>query len=161
MNPNVLDLETSSVSGNLEDGYALEPWRVRQGKAFISSLHYLGGDGRRVLIDRPTRPQLIEFLESIRGLEVWAWNAPFDVAFLIASIEPDKSKTPPRCVTDVRWRDGLLLAKWIINGQAADRTFYSYSLANVCSDALRDEPGVQEFVAFKQGAPISDRKSVV
>lgn len=152
---NVLDLETSSISGSLADGYALEPWRVRQGKAFISSLHYLGGDGRRVLINRPNREQLVEFLGTIKGLEVWAWNTPFDVAWLIASVEPNKMASVPDCIKDVRWRDGMLLAKWIINGQAADRTFYSYSLANVCSDALRDDPNVAEFVAFKKGAPIS------
>jgi DNA polymerase I-like protein with 3'-5' exonuclease and polymerase domains len=156
MHKNVLDLETSSISGNLADGYALEPWRVRQGKAFISSLHYLSGDGqRKVLIERPSRQQLIDFLETLAGQEVWCWNTTFDAAFLIASIEPEKLKTIPQCITNIRWRDGLLLAKWIINGQAADRTFYSFSLANVCSDALRDEPGVEEFVRFKHGAPIS------
>ena len=151
---NVLDLETSSISGSLADGYALEPWRARQGKAFIASLHYLGGDGRKVLIDRPTRPQLIEFLETIKGQEVWAHNGPFDVAWLIASIEPNKHATIPECVKAVRWRDSLLLAKWIINGQAADRTFYSFSLANLVSDACRDMEGSAEFVAFKGGAPI-------
>lgn len=151
---NVLDLETSSISGNLADGYALEPWRARQGKAFIMELHYLGDDGRRVLIERPSRPQLIEFLESIKGLEVWAHNGPFDVAWLIASIEPNKHATIPECVKNIRWRDSLLLAKWVINGQAADRTFYSFSLANLVSDACRDMEGSEEFVAFKKGAPM-------
>lgn len=153
---NVLDLETESISGNLADGYALEPWRVRQGKSYIASLHYLSADRqRKVMIVRPSREQLIEFLDSIKGQEVWCWNTIFDVAFLIASIEPNKLATIPQCVTNIRWRDGLLLTKWIVNSQRADRSFYSYSLANVCSDALADEPGVQEFVAFKRGAPLS------
>jgi DNA polymerase I-like protein with 3'-5' exonuclease and polymerase domains len=156
MQKNVLDLETGSISGNLADGYALEPWRARQGKAFITSLHYLSGDRqRKVMIDRPNRAQLIEFLESIKGLEVWAHNGPFDVAWLIASIEPNKHATIPECVKSIRWRDSLLLAKWILNGQAADRTFYSFSLANLVSDACRDMDGSAEFVSFKNGAPLS------
>lgn len=156
METNVLDLETSSISGNLADNYALEPWRARQGKAFISSLHFLSCNGlRKVFIERPTRDQLIHFLDSLKGQEVWCWNTTFDVAWLIASIEPRKLATIPQCIRDIRWRDGLLLAKWVINGQAADRTFYSFSLANVVSDACRDEEGNQEFVAFKNGAPLS------
>lgn len=150
---NVLDLETGSISGNLADGYALEPWRARQGKAFITSLHYLSGDGQReVMIPRPNANQLIEFLDSIAGLEVWAHNAIFDVAWLIASIEPNKYARIAECIMKVRWRDSLLLAKWILNSQRADRAYYSYSLVNVVSDALRDEPGVDEFIAFKTGA---------
>lgn len=153
---NVLDLETASVSGNLADGYALEPWRVRQGRSYISSLHYLSADRqRKVFIERPSKAQLVEFLETIKGQEVWCWNTVFDVAFLIASVEANKLATIPTCITNVRWRDGLLLTKWITNSQRADRTFYSYSLANVVNDALGDQPGCAEFVAFKNGAPLS------
>ena len=84
-----LDLETSSISGDLSDYMALEPWRARQGKGFISSLHVYG-DVHDIHIKRPTREQLIEVLEKLRGEEVYAHFALFDVAWLIASIEPNR-----------------------------------------------------------------------
>lgn len=152
---NVLDLETSSISGTLADGFALEPWRARNGTAFIDSLHYLSHDRQReIMIKRPNRGQLIDFLKTIEGEEVWAHNAVFDVAWLIASLEKSKYAPVPDIVKNIRWRDSLLLSKWILNSQRADRAHYSYSLGNICSDALRDEPGVDEFVAFKSGVPI-------
>jgi DNA polymerase I-like protein with 3'-5' exonuclease and polymerase domains len=154
---NILDLETMSISGSLADGYALEPWRVRQGKAYIDSLHYLSADRQReIMIKRPTREQLIEFLKTIEGQEVWAHNGVFDVAWLIASIEPDKLARIPQTIMNIRWRDSLLLAKWILNGQKATRLHYSYSLVNLVSDALREEQGVEEFIAFKGGAPMHE-----
>jgi DNA polymerase I-like protein with 3'-5' exonuclease and polymerase domains len=152
---NVLDLETMSISGSLADGFALEPWRVRKGQAFIDSLHFLSAEGEEVMIRRPNKHQLITFLNKIKGLEVWCHNTVFDVAWLIASIEENKHATVPDCIRDVRWRDSLLLAKWLLNGQKADRVHYSYSLANIVSDACRDMPGVEEFVAFKGGAPMT------
>lgn len=153
---NVLDLETMTISGSLADGFALEPWRARKGQAFIDSLHYLSADGQReVMIKRPTKAQLIEFLETLEGQEVWCHNTVFDVAWLIASIESNKHASVPTCITKIRWRDSLLLAKWILNGQKADRVHYSYSLANIVSDACREWEGVDEFVAFKGGAPLT------
>ena len=103
-----LDLETSSISGDLSDYMALEPWRARQGKGFISSLHVYG-DVHDIHIRRPTRDQLIEVLEKLRGEEVYAHFALFDVAWLIASIEPNKLARLHSAIKGVRWRDTALL----------------------------------------------------
>lgn len=153
---NVLDLETMSISGSLADGFALEPWRVRKGQAFIDSLHFLSAEGEEVMIKRPNKHQLLTFLNKIKGLEVWCHNTVFDVAWLIASIEENKYAPVPDAIKSVRWRDSLMLAKWLLNGQKADRTHYSYSLVNIVNDMCDGEDGVAEFVAFKGGAPMRE-----
>lgn len=145
-----LDLETSSISGDLSDGMALEPWRVRQGKAFISSIHVYGPDVV-VNIKRPTRQQLIEILESLAGKEVYAHAALFDVGWLIASIEPNRLARLHEAIKKVRWRDSILLAKWCMNGRKADDMRISYSLLNLIymfKDKLGD--GAEQFIRMKQ-----------
>lgn len=144
-----LDLETSSISGDLSDYMALEPWRARQGKGFISSLH-VHGDVHDIHIKRPTREQLIEVLEKLRGEEVYAHFALFDVAWLIASIEPNRLAPLHSAITGVRWRDTALLTKWCINGRKSE--YFSYSLLNIIytfKDKLGHD-GAEEFVRMKQ-----------
>lgn len=154
--PHCLDLETSSVSGNLADGYALEPWRVRQGKAFINSLHVYGrwpDNSENVInIKRPSRNQLIEVLERLKGEEVYAHYAVFDVAWLIASTEPNKLARLHKALTGVRWRDSALLAKWCCNGRKADDMHLSYSLLNLINLFKHQMgfPGADEFITMKQ-----------
>lgn len=146
-----LDLETSSISGDLSDGYALEPWRVRQGKAFISSISVYG-DKITSQVLRPSREQLLEVLESLRGEEVYAHYALFDVAWLIASIEPNKMARVHSAITGIRWRDTALLAKWCTNGRKADDIRLSYSLVNLINmwkDRL-GYPGADDFIRMKQ-----------
>lgn len=144
-----LDLETSSNSGDLSDYMALEPWRARQGKGFISSLH-VTGDVHDIHIKRPSREQLIEVLEKLKGEEVYAHFALFDVAWLIASIEPNRLARLHRAIVGVRWRDTALLTKWCINGRKSE--YFSYSLLNIIytfRDKLGHE-GAEEFVRMKQ-----------
>lgn len=145
-----LDLETSSNSGDLSDGYALEPWRARQGKAFINSIHVYG-DKVIVNAKRPSRERLIEILESLKGEEVYAHYALFDVAWLIASIEPNKLARLHSAITNVRWRDTALLAKWCVNGRKADDIRMSFSLLNLINTfQAKLPPGADEFIRMKQ-----------
>jgi DNA polymerase I-like protein with 3'-5' exonuclease and polymerase domains len=146
-----LDLETGSISGDLSDGYGLEPWRVRQGKAFITSAAVAGDDGSFVQIEMPVREQLIQLLTSLAGKEVAAHNGIFDIAFLIAAIEPNRLGRVPACVRNVRWRCTKLLAKWVLNGRKAEDSRLSYSLVNLCMVFLKNEPGLAEFIKIKQG----------
>lgn len=144
-----LDLETSSISGDLSDGYALEPWRARQGKGFISSIHVYG-DKFDIHVKRPSREQLIDILTQLKGEEVYAHFAMFDVGWLIASIEPDRMGGIPECVKGVRWRDSALLTKWCINGRKSE--FFSYSLLNIIN-TFKDKMGYEgadEFIRMKQ-----------
>jgi len=146
-----LDLETSSITGDFSDGYALEPWRVRQGKAFISSIS-VHGDKITSQVLRPSRDQLLEVLESLRGEEVYAHYALFDVAWLIASIEPNKMARVHSAITGIRWRDTALLAKWCTNGRKADDIRLSYSLVNLIN-LWKDKmgyPGADDFIRMKQ-----------
>jgi DNA polymerase I-like protein with 3'-5' exonuclease and polymerase domains len=144
-----LDLETSSISGDLSDGMALEPWRARQGKGFISSFH-LYGDKFDIHQKRPTREWLIETLEKLAGEEVYAHFALFDVAWLIASIEPNKLARLHQAVAKIRWRDTALLTKWCINGRKTE--YFSYSLLNIIDTfkAKIGHEGADEFIRMKQ-----------
>ena len=120
-----LDLETKSVSGDYSDHMALEPWRVRQGKAFILSISVYHENNQCTHVENPTPAQLIEILDDLAGCEVFAHNSVFDVAWLIASIQPKKFGSIPECVRKIRWRDSMLLAKWVLNGQKFERLHYS------------------------------------
>lgn len=144
-----LDLETGSISGHLEDGYALEPWRVRQGKAFIKSIDVYG-DKIVTQVKMPTRDQIIEVLESLKGEEVYCHFALFDVAWMIASIEPNKLARLHSAIKGVRWRDTALLCKWVINGRNA--AYFSYSLLNLI-DTFGPKMGYEgydDFIRMKQ-----------
>lgn len=145
-----LDLETSTPDGDLSSGYALEPWRARQGKAFISSVS-VHGDKVTTQILRPTVGQLIELLESLKGEEVYAHYAVFDVAWCIATIEPNRLARLHEAIKGVRWRDTALLAKWCLNGRKADDIFLSYSLVNLIH-LFRDklDGDAEQFIRMKQ-----------
>jgi DNA polymerase I-like protein with 3'-5' exonuclease and polymerase domains len=149
-----LDLETSSISGDLSDGMALEPWRARQGKGFITSIHIYGidNDGNQVELaaQRPSRQQLIDMLTQIKSQETYAHFALFDVAWLIASIEPNKNARIPKVITDIRWRDSVLLAKWCLNGRNSE--YFSYSLLNLINTFkdMMGYPGAEDFIRMKQ-----------
>lgn len=152
-----LDLETGSISGDLSDGYALEPWRARQGKGFITSVSVYGDRITKQII-RPTRDQLIELLEELKGEEVYAHYALFDVAWLIATIEPNRLGRLHSAITGVRWRDTALLAKWCMNGRKADDIRLSYSLLNLIN-LFKDKmgfPGADEFIRMKQQENVND-----
>lgn len=145
-----LDLETKS-SGSFADGYALEPWRARQGLAHISSAAIYGPRVNIQILD-PTREQLIDMLESLAGEEVYGHFTLFDVAWLIASIEPNKLARIPECVKRVRWRDTALLAKWCTNGRKAEDIRLSYSLLNLINTfkGQMGHEGADEFIRMKQ-----------
>jgi DNA polymerase I-like protein with 3'-5' exonuclease and polymerase domains len=146
-----LDLETSSISGDLSDGQALEPWRARQGKGFISSMHVYG-DKVIVNVKRPSRTQIIDVLESLAGEEVYCHFALFDVAWMIASIEPNKLARLHESIKRIRWRDTALLAKWCVNGRRADDMFFKYSLLNLINTFKEKMgyPGAEDFIRMKQ-----------
>lgn len=148
-----LDIETSPVHGDLSNGYSLEPWRVRQRKAFISSIAIINDQGFEVNIERPEKSTLISLLENLNGQEVYCHNGVFDVAWLIATINPDRTKPVPQVIRNIRWRDTMLLTKWLVNGQMAEDSRFSYSLKNLIATFLKGMAGTDEFVAMKSNAP--------
>ncbi len=150
-----LDLETSPNHGDLSNGFALEPWRVRQGLAHISSIAAVSEDGTyKRNVGKPSVKQLLAILEELAGKEVWTWNGTFDIAWLIASINPDKTKPVPDIIRRIRWRDGMLLLKWVVNGQQAENMRFSYALKNAVASFIPTTPGSAEFIAMKDNAPV-------
>lgn len=101
-----LDLETTGD----EDAFGLQPWRVAQDKATIRAMsvaHY-GDDGKMVVKGEldPDADQIGEWLEWVAQTNrtVIAWNAPFDISWLLAyGLEKE--------VNAVRWWDGMLIWK--------------------------------------------------
>jgi DNA polymerase I-like protein with 3'-5' exonuclease and polymerase domains len=119
------------------------------------------GDKFNTQVVRPTRDQLIEILEQLRGEEVYGHYTLFDVAWLIASIEPNKLARLHAAITGVRWRDTALLAKWCVNGRKADDMRLSYSLLNLIN-MFKDKmghPGADEFIRLKQQEGVQDPTS--
>ena len=105
-----LDIETASNVAGKE--YALECYRLPQGKARITSVAVSGPDSYfRQLDERSDNmsdiPALLKFL---KGKEVFAHRAVFDIGWLIA-------QTDYRTLLDIKWRDSGLLAKWLVKGR--------------------------------------------
>lgn len=155
--PHVLDIETAPIDPSLSDFAALEPWRVRQKKAYISSIAIARPDGSVVQIinkydnkfSKEWLNDILTFLEELRGQECYAHYSVFDIAFMIASIQPDRMGDIPEIIRSIKWRDSALLARWICNGQQAESIKLSYALANLVKIFLPDDPDTPAFLAMK------------
>ena len=97
------DFETS---GELPE-YALQPWRLDQGKFWATSLAWVWRDGARMEVDgglNPTRKMMRRFLEWMilqkrRGV---GWNTIFDLSIFQAYGFEE-------LVQEIKWLDGMLL----------------------------------------------------
>lgn len=147
-----LDLETRSRVYEMREHAALEPWRVRQGKAEIMSMDIYGLDytSQTVNADDSFVDRLRSELRKLKGKVVFAHNAVFDIAWLIATLQPDRMGPIPQEILDIRWRDSMLLMKWLINGQVAEQAKFSLSLGNLIKNFLPEHPKCEEFVKFKE-----------
>lgn len=150
-----LDVETKGISAEWQFA-SLEPWRVRQGKAFITSLAVCNPDGETDMIARADYDSsemfieaIIQMLTALEGQIVYCHNAVFDLAFLIATLQPQRCGLIPKCIRKIRWHDTMLLTKWVVNGQRADQMNFSYSLVNLCQNFLDEHPRLAEFVEEK------------
>lgn len=149
-----LDLETRSLDPKMSEHAALEPWRVRQGKAEISSIAVCRPDGSTYQIVNDCSKerwvkQVIELLEGLKGQVVYAHNAIFDIAWSLATVENRKFVPVPNCIRDIRWRDTMLLVKWLINGQKPEEIQFSYSLQNLVRTFVPEHPAAKLFDEIK------------
>lgn len=152
-----LDVETRPTHQSVKEFGALEAWRARHGTAEISSVAVAGPDGYIKQIEN-TGPEFVDHLKSLlkflEGKKVYAHYATFDVAWLIATIEPSRTAKIPNLIKNIKWRDTRLLAKWCINGQKAEVKRISYGLSNLVQRFIKDnEEGaltVQEFINLKE-----------
>ncbi|MEG1232240.1 MAG: DNA polymerase [Acinetobacter sp.] len=154
----VLDIETRSKKFEMREHAGLEPWRVRHGTAEILSVDVYFPGGKCVqLVNRDDgfNDRLINLLKSLEGKIVFAHNAIFDVAWLIATLQPKRCGDVPTYIKNIQWRDSMLLFKWLINGQLAEGIRFSYSLPNLVKKFLADHPDTPDFVKMKAEAGIA------
>lgn len=154
----VLDIETRSRKFEMREHAGLEPWRVRHGTAEILSVDVYFPGGRCVQLvnkDDGFKDRLIELLKSLEHKIVFAHNAIFDVAWLIATLQPKRCGDVPTYIKNIQWRDSMLLFKWLINGQLAEGIRFSYSLQNLVKKFLADHPDTPDFVKMKSEAGIA------
>lgn len=148
-----LDLETRGTDKSVMEHAGLEPWRRRQGKAEIMSADLYKPDGSVIQIvndDQATFTwRLRELLAECKGKKVFAHNAVFDVAWSLADLQPERCGKIPDVITDIQWRDTGLLTKWLINGQLAESTRFSFTLANLVKTFLPEHPDTQAFLEMK------------
>ena len=148
-----LDFETRSKDPKMADHAALEPWRRRQGKAEIMSCNILKPDGSVLQIVNDDQElfsyRLRSALAEMKGHVCWAHNATFDVAWAIADLQPNRCGQIPQEIMDIDWRDTGLLTKWLINGQVAETSHFSISLANLVKTFLPEHPDTPAFLEMK------------
>jgi DNA polymerase I-like protein with 3'-5' exonuclease and polymerase domains len=157
-----LDIETSATNPSMKLFAGLQPFRIRQGNAKITSIAVCNPDDIVDQIENLSQlnwvSQIRFMLENLKGKVVYAHNAIFDIAFLIAALQPDRTGPIPQCIREIKWRDTGLLCKWLINGQLAEESRFSYSLVNLIQTFLKDHPQMPYFTELKnrQVAPGSD-----
>lgn len=149
-----LDVETKGIKGYSFG--SLEPWRVRQGKSYITAVSICDPGGQTDTILRRDFASNEGFslafksmLDKLQGANIYCHNAVFDMAFSIATLQPQRCGRVPEVFRNIRWFDSMLLGKWVINGQRAERAAFSYSLVNMCQNFLPDHPLLPEFVEMK------------
>jgi DNA polymerase I-like protein with 3'-5' exonuclease and polymerase domains len=147
--------DTRIVAGDLEASgkkkeYALQPWRVGRGDAWITSgsfLHHNGtGDVKLMSQLFPSKGQLIAILERIlfNDWTVLGWNIAYDVAMLMA-LGDDVADL---CM-QIKWLDGMLMWRHYdiepeYEFQTAKHLKRSYSLKGYTDDSGRFFPGAMQ-----------------
>lgn len=154
MKLNSLDIETEATDPSMKLFAALQPWRLRQGKARITSVAVCRPDDSVDQIENDGdevkwRKLLLELLWSMEGQATYAHNAVFDLAWLIANLQPNRTAPVPDVFRRIQWRDTSLLTKWLINGQMAETMYFKYTLANLVATFLPDHPMTPFFVKMK------------
>jgi DNA polymerase I-like protein with 3'-5' exonuclease and polymerase domains len=154
MKINSLDIETEATDPSMRQYAALQPWRLRQGKARITSVAVCRPDNSVDQIENDGdrarwHKLLLDLLWSMDGEVAYAHNAVFDLAFMIADLQPYRAGPVPEVLRYIHWRDTSLLTKWLINGQMAETIRFQYSLVNLVATFLPDHPMTPFFVKMK------------
>lgn len=140
-----LDIETAPTK-KTDKPYALEPYRVLTGESMITSVAIHKSDGSFIQLFNDNVDfisDLKKALTNLHGEIVFAHNALFDVAFLIATVGVE-------VLRPIRWRDTIILYKWLVNGQQAEEMNLSYALKACVKRVIKDHPHLEEFLAVKE-----------
>jgi len=147
-----LDIETAATNKSMALHAGLEPWRLRQGNGKITSIAVCRPDNTTVQIINDGADwvdKVKSLLATLQGEIVYAHNAVFDIAWLIAQTQPDKIGVIHPLILGIQWRCSQLLAKWVCNGQVAEDSRFSYSLANLTKTFLPEDPDTPDFLRLK------------
>lgn len=144
------DFETS---GELPE-YALQPWRVKQSKAWATSLATVEKAPDKLIVGgglAPTQAEMAEFLQHAitKGLRIVGWNTAFDISWLIAYGLED-------LVMQCKWLDGMLLWKHLTVEPEYDTVKEkkrSYSLKMAVPEFLPQYAGYEDDVDFHSTDP--------
>lgn len=131
--------------------YGLQPWRAKQGKAWLTSYAYAWGDEdiRVGGASRPTRDQLKRFLDfaAKQNLRIVGWNTSFDIAWLIAMGLREE-------VFACKWLDAMLLYKHLTAGPKWLASVpKSYGLKAAVTQFLPEYAGYNKEVTFDPQTP--------
>ncbi len=141
------DLETSGQ----DPKFALQPWRVKTGEAWITSgsmIRCIPGTGliRHLSQLVPTRAQLKQMLEDaiLNGWTILGWNIAFDISMLMA-LGDDIADLCMRA----KWLDGMLMWRHYdiepeYEFQTAKHLKRSYSLKGYTDSSGRFFPGAMQ-----------------
>lgn len=144
------DFETSGVLPE----YALQPWRVAQGKAWATSIAIVGKTDNNFYIEGGLKPDvslMTRFLERAieRNQTIVGWNTVFDIQWLLAyGLE--------ELVMKAKWLDGMLLWRhfYIEPEYEKDRpNKKSYGLKACVAEHLPEHAGYEEDIDFHSDDP--------
>lgn len=149
------DFETS---GELPE-YALQPWRVHQGKAWATSLVWCQREGTGLVVEGgldPSRAQMEAMLRHAidNKLTICGWNTVFDIQWLMAYGLEDL------CM-QAKWMDGMLLWRHYFIEPEYDTDKgkkKSYGLKACVAEVLPKFAGYEEDVDFHSTDPEDRRK---
>lgn len=118
-----LDVETSGVKRD----YALQPWRVKQKKAWLTTVAFTRRNAAGELVSDGTIYPKPAYLRAIlqraidKQMRVVTWHGTFDLAWLIAYGLGD-------LVDQIQWLDGMLAWKHLDITPSFATATHSYSL---------------------------------
>lgn len=145
-----LDIETYGQKPE----YALQPWRLRQGTAWLTSVVGVAGNYVLDTIERSSmkeeiRAFLIYCAEN--HYTITAWNGPFDLAWLIAM---GLRKEVFAC----EWLDGLLLYRHYkrhptFEGYSDTQKKVSFGLKAAVAEFMPDMAGYEDDVTYNPQTP--------
>lgn len=149
------DFETS---GTLPE-YALQPWRVKTGDAWITSLatiHPAGSSFAKGGGLFPSKERLTELLTRAQatGAYIVGWNTVFDISWLLAMGLRDE-------VFKCKWLDGMLLYRHLEiepEYETVRAKKKSFGLKAAVAEYLPDQAGYEADVDFHATDPDSLKK---
>lgn len=145
------DLETA---GEIRE-YALQPWRVEQDKAFITSIALVRRVGKGKFLTKggtfPSKRALAAFLQDAidSKITIVGWNVTFDISWLIAEGLWD-------LVVRCKWLDGMLLWKHLEVEPEYDQNRAqkkAFGLKHAVTEYMPQWAGYEEDIDFHDFSP--------